>query len=216
MNLTEYGRILLRRGWIMLLLAVLAAGSAYVASARQDPVYRATQVMLVQPSRNDLGLTEATNRLMRQYVAYLDSTLRAQEVIDRLNLDLLPEQLKGIATITPNQNNLTIQIDIDLYSGDLANDIARTWGDLLVEYRNQENQEVRREDRIDASPQDNPTFALLRPRPRVNALAGGVLGILLGGVVVFVLEYLDSTIIRRRDDVERSTGLPVLASVPDS
>jgi capsular polysaccharide biosynthesis protein len=49
----------------------------------------------------------------------------------------------------------------------------------------------------------------------VNALAGGVLGLLLGGVIVFVLEYLESSIVRRREDIERSMDMPVLAAIPD-
>jgi uncharacterized protein involved in exopolysaccharide biosynthesis len=59
MNLIDYGRILLRRGWIMALLAVIAAVSAYVLSSRQTPEYRATQMVLIQPARTDNGLTLA-------------------------------------------------------------------------------------------------------------------------------------------------------------
>lgn len=215
MNLLDYARILIRRSWIIILLAGIAAVSAYILSARQQPVYRSSQIVLIQPSRNDLGLTEATNRLMLSYEQYLNSTFRAQEIIDRLNLDMTPQQLKGIATIDANQNNLTMRIDIDLYSGDLANDIAREWGNLLVEYRNEQNQLVRREDRIDAALQDLPTYALLRPRPEVNAVAGAVLGLLLGTVIVFILEWLESSVVRSREDIERSIDLAVLANIPD-
>ena len=37
---------------------------------------------------------------------------------------------------------------------------------------------------------------------------------LLGGVFVFVLEYLESNIVRSKNDVERLLELPVLAAVP--
>ena len=33
--------------------------------------------------------------------------------------------------------------------------------------------------------------------------------------VVFVLEYVESSIVRRREDIERVLDLPVLASIPD-
>ncbi len=42
MNLIDYGRILLRRDWITLLLAAIAAASARFLNSRQTPVYRAT------------------------------------------------------------------------------------------------------------------------------------------------------------------------------
>lgn len=214
MNLLEYGRILWRRGWIMVLLAVIAAASAYFLSSRQTPIYRSTQLVLIQPSRNDLGLTEATTRLMESYVVYLNSSDRAQEVINTLNLDMLARDLQGKATIAANRNNLTVQIDIDLPDGELANDVARTWGNLLVQYRTAENQTVRQEDRIDALLPDGARYRLLQPNILINTLAGAIIGFLLGGIVVFVLEYLESSVVRQREDIERQLELPVLATIP--
>lgn len=214
MNLMDYVNIVLRRGWIMLLLAVIAAGSAFVLSKQQTPVYRSTQRVLMQPTRADLGLTEASKTLLGNHVAWLDSEFRAQEIIDRLHLDMTPAQLKSAVTIASDPLNLTIQIDADMPDGDLANDVAREWGNRLIEYRNEENQRARREDHINASLQDNARYTLLRPQPVINTIAGAILGLLLGGVIVFILEYLESSVVRSRDDLERSAGIPVLATVP--
>jgi len=54
MLLLDYGRILLRRGWVILLLAVLAAGSAYLISTRITPVYRSIQRVLIEPARSSV------------------------------------------------------------------------------------------------------------------------------------------------------------------
>jgi capsular polysaccharide biosynthesis protein len=62
--------------------------------------------------------------------------------------------------------------------------------------------------------QDVARYTLLRPRPLINAAAGAILGLLLGGIIVFVLEYLESSIVRSREDVERSLDIPVLAAIP--
>jgi len=214
MNLMDYASILLRRGWIMILLAVIAAASAWFLSQRQTPIYRSTQRVLMQPTRADFGLTEASKTLLGNHVAYLDSEFRAQEVIDNLRLDMTPGDLKNKVTIAPDPLNLTIQIDVDLPDGDLANDVAREWGNLLIQYRNEENQRARREDHINARLQDVARYDLLRPRPTINAAAGAILGLLLGGVIVFVLEYLESSVIRNRDDLERSAAINVLAAIP--
>lgn len=216
MNLVEYGRILLHRGWIMLLLAILTAGAAYVLSAQETPVYRSTVKVLVIPARSDFGLAQTSKFQLSQFRAYLDSSLIARQVIDKLQLDMTPDQLMSAVTIAADDLSLSLQIDVDLTDGDLANRVARTWGEELVIYRNEENQKNRREDRIDARLQDDPRYDLLRPRPAINAAAGGVLGLLLGGVIVFVLEFLESSVIRHRDDVERTLELPVLATIPDS
>ena len=56
-------------------------------------------------------------------------------------------------------------------------------------------------------------MALLRPNVRINVIIGAVAGLFLGAIIVFVLEYLESNIIRRRDDLLRNE-IPVLAAVP--
>jgi capsular polysaccharide biosynthesis protein len=213
MSLTDYGRILLRRGWIMGLLAALAGVSALLFSQTQTPIYRATQLVLIQPSRNDLGLAEATIRLINSYVVYLNSTSIAQRVIDDLRLDMTAEALKSAATIVPDRDRLTVQIDVDLADPNVAGRVAEAWGNMLVAYRNRENQTVRQEDRINALLPDR-SIGLLRPNRTVNTLVGVLLGALVGGVIVFAMEYLESGIVRRREDVER-LEIAVLATVPD-
>ena len=93
MNLIDYGSILIRRGWIMLLLGIIAAGAAFIFSRQMTPVYRATQKVLIVPSRSDFGLTQAAKQTLNNHVAYLDSSRRAAEVIDRLQMDMIPQQL---------------------------------------------------------------------------------------------------------------------------
>lgn len=214
MNLIDYGRIALRRGWIMLLLAAIAAGSAYALSGLQTPLYRASQIILIQPARTDLGLAEGLLRLMNSYQVYLGSSERAQEVIDRLQLDMLADDLLSRVQIVSNRENLTVQIDVTLPDGPVAAEVARTWGDILVAFREADNQTLRQEDRVRATLPDKAAWGLFSPNRTLNTIAGGVLGLLLGGVVVFVLEYLESSIVRRRDDIERALDLPVLAAIP--
>ncbi|MBK8020697.1 MAG: hypothetical protein IPK19_04510 [Chloroflexi bacterium] len=215
MSLIDYGRILLRRGWIMLLLAAIAAGSAYALSRIQTPTYRATQLVLIQPSRADLGLAEGLLREMNSYQVFLRSSERAQEVIDALRLDMLADSVLGATQITVNRDNLTVQIDVTLENGDLAAQIARQWGDLFAEYRERDNQTRRQEDRVRAILPDKATYSLYSPRTSLNVIAGAVLGFVVGGVLVFVLEYLESAIVRRREDVERLIEQPMLAVIPD-
>jgi len=45
-------------------------------------------------------------------------------------------------------------------------------------------------------------------------LAGGVLGALLGVIILFALEWLESDVVRSNEDVERYIGLPVIGSIP--
>jgi capsular polysaccharide biosynthesis protein len=219
MRIQDYIRILRRRGWIMLLLAVLTAAAAFGFSQireRRSPVYRSTITILVQPSRTDFGQAQAAKVLLRSYVAWMDSNYRAQDVIDTLQLDMTPEQLREDVTIASDDSRLTIQIDVDHEIGDVANDIARTWADVFIQWRNEENQRVLREDRIEAVIIDDPRYRLYQPNTKINTAAGGILGLLIGFGVVFALEYMESGIIRSPEDVSRALSTPVLGVIPPS
>ena len=177
MNLIDYGTILIRRGWIMLLLGLIAAGAAFFFSRQMDPVYRATQKVLLVPSRSDFGLTQAAKQTLNNHVAWLDSTLRAAQVIDDLQLDMIPQQLRADVRIAPDLDSLLIQIDVENKDADQAARIAQRWGQLLVEYRNDLNQQARREDRIEAALQDEPLRARARPNVLINTLVGLIAGV---------------------------------------
>ncbi len=221
MNVIEYGRILWQRGWIVLVLAVLGALAGVAFSALVTPVYRSSQAILIVPSRSDFGLTQAAVQLLNSRVAYLSSDLLAAQIIDQLALDMPPAFLRSRTTVTPNRDNLTIQVDVDLEAptpedaARLINPITSAWSAALIRYQDELNQQARSEDRIRAQVQDNPKITLLRPNRLVNGVVGLVGGLFLGAVLVFVLEFLESNIIRRREDLERSTGLAVLAVVPE-
>ncbi|MCL4254994.1 MAG: hypothetical protein KJ043_14615 [Anaerolineae bacterium] len=214
MALTDYVRILVRRGWIMLILAGLAGGAAFLISRGQTPVYRSTQLVLIQPSRADLGLAEASVRLVTPLTVYLNSRERAQDIIETLRLDMTPDELLGNSYFAADQLRLTVQIDVDNSDGELGNLIAQAWGQELVDYRNAINQRSRREDRVDAVLVDFPRYSQQAPRPTISLAIGAILGLVLGGIIVFVLEYAESGVIRTAQDLTRSVDEPLLASIP--
>jgi capsular polysaccharide biosynthesis protein len=207
--------IVVRRWWLIALVVIIAAGSAYVISRSQPDVYRSTQLILIQPSRSDFGLTEASRLLLEPAVVYLNSTLRAQEIIDALELPFTAQDLKDRTTIASDNLRMVIQVDVDMPDASLGSRVAKAWGDALVEYRRQLNQIAEQADRVVAVLPDVPQSRQIAPQPLISGIAGAVLGLLLGIVLAFVLEFLESGVIRRRDDLERSARISVLASIPD-
>ncbi len=217
MQLQTYLKILWRRGWIMILLAVLTAAAAFGFSLiirERAPLYKSTVKILVQPAQTDFGQAQAAKQLLGPYEAWLNSTYRAADVIDNLQLDMTPAELLSDVRIAGDLNQLVLRIEVEHPNGDVANDIAREWAGLFIQWRNQENEEVRREDRIDAEILDDPVYGIERPKIAINTAAGGILGFLIGLGIVFVLEYLESGIIRSPDDVDRVLAIPVLSAIP--
>ncbi len=216
MNPMDYARILLRRGWIVVLAVILVTGSAFVFSKIQTPVYRSTQLILIEPARNDFGLTQTLVDLLNSYQKWMQTRTLAGQVIDTLKLDLTPDQLVGVVSIVPERNSDSISVDVDMTNGEVANKVARTYGELFRQWRVQQSEPLQLQDRINAELLDTPSYHLIKPTTQTNVLAGALLGVLIGGVIVFLLETLSANIMRRGLDIERYLELPVLGSIPES
>jgi capsular polysaccharide biosynthesis protein len=214
MPISEYLRILRQRGWIIVVSSIMTAASALLFSVIQSPVYQSTVVVLVQPARTDFGLTQSAKLLLDSYVAFLDTDTAASKVIDTLKLDVMPQTLRGDIHIASEAQRFLIRIEVENQHGDLANDIAQKWAELLVQWRHEENQKMRREDRVTAIILDKPRYELDHPKKGVNTAAGGILGMLIGAIIVLVIQYIDSGIIRTRYDIERQIKLSVLGIIP--
>ncbi|MCC7206538.1 MAG: hypothetical protein IT323_04490 [Anaerolineae bacterium] len=214
MNLSDYVRILARRGWIILLAMLLTAAAALIFSRMQTPIYRATQPILIAPARNDFGLAQTLKQLMASWVVRLDAEARAGEVIEALSLDMTPAQLKSNVTVSSDLNTLIINVDVDMTDGPTAARVANTYGQQFIQWRNEKNAPIRLEERINAELIDTPNYGLYRPNTAVNVAAGALLGLILGGMVVFLWEVTSLNTVRYAADVERELGLPVLGALP--
>ncbi len=60
MDLREYARVLLKRGWVIVLIALVGAIGAYGFSKLQHPIYRSVITLSATPTRpSDYGQTLA-------------------------------------------------------------------------------------------------------------------------------------------------------------
>ncbi len=214
MKIQEYLRVLRRRGWIILVAAAITAASALVFSKLQTPVYRSSIVVSIQLARPDLSLTQSAKQLLRSYANVMHSEKRASAVIETLGLYMDPRDLKGNVKIVADDSIMAIKIDVDDADGEVANQIANTWAQLLVQWRDEQNSRQDKEERVYAEVIDLASYRLLRPRTSINVAAGGGLGLVLGMVVVLLLEWLEAGVLRDPRTVEAETGLTLIGVIP--
>ena len=221
MEIQTYLKILRRRWWILVLLPLITAVSAFGVSkflmseyVQGYPVYRATVQLSVEPARPDWGLVGSVKQLLLNFVVRLDTKLMAQRIIDAAKLDMQADDLRSMWRISSDESNFTIRIEVDNPDPIVAQDIARIMAELFVQDRRDWNQNQDRRDQIDVQQVDEVRWYLSKPNTRVNTLAGGVFGLALGGGIVALLEWLEAAYVRTRDDLERTAGLPVLGAIP--
>lgn len=216
MDLREYGRVLVRRGWIVLVVAVVGVLGALLFSRLQTPIYRSTIKLTVQPSRNsDYGQTLAIKNLLRLYAQQLQTKTLAHQVIDQLQLDVAPEKFLGGIEVSPSDADLTLEVAVKDANMDMVPRIVQTLAENFVIFHQQENLQMDQTDRIVVGILDNATPPeKFSPKTTINVIAGGILGALAGVIAIFVIEYIQSGYIRTTEDVEHFLKLTVLGTIP--
>lgn len=216
MELHDYWRILVRRGWIVVLAMLITAASAYFWSKAQVPVYQSTVYINVRPARLDWGLQQTIKQVMRNYARQIKSVSMAQRVIEDHELDLSPYALVEKINVSPIESDLLLQIDVRDTDPVVAAEIANSVAEEFVAEIEVFNTKQRQEDRVEVSILDYAQpGALFSPKTKINTVAGALLGAVVGGLIVLVLEFLDDTI-KTPDDVKRHVGadLMVLGTIP--
>jgi capsular polysaccharide biosynthesis protein len=214
MELYDYFRILRQRGWLIILLMLLTAAAAYGFSRIQTPVFQSSLRLLVSPSRTDFGQAQAAKVLLTSYEQWLYSSYQAQAVINKLQLDMTAGELLSDVRVSSDGNSFVINLTVENTDPNLANDIARAWGEELIMWQNEKNDRLRLEDRITIEFIDDPQAGLDRPKTMINTAAGAAFGLFIGVGLLFLLEWIASGVMRRREDIERYLEIPVIGSIP--
>ncbi len=215
MELKDYLGILKRRGWIMLVALLLTAAAAYGLSGLQKPLYRATVELNVEPARPDWGLSNTLKDLMRLYAANITTDKMAARVIAREQLDMSPDTFRSKIRVNPDASTYTIRIDAEDTDPKVAMQLAQATAEEFALERQERNKTLDKRDRIDVTIRDNVRYASkIRPKPKVNAVAGGILGLIIGALIVFFLEWAEADILRTPEDTEKALEVPVLGALP--
>jgi capsular polysaccharide biosynthesis protein len=198
---------------VVVLVAVSAAASAFVYARLQTPVYRST-VRLEVSARFDNGQQLALERLLPQLAQRVRTSEVAREVDARLQLDLGADAILSRLRAEAVGQSGQIHIEADDVDPGRAEAIVFETARVFEEQHAARNQGVPSQDRAIVSILDRPAAArLVWPQSRVVLGVAALLGLLVGGVLAFGLEYLDDTL-KSAEDVERTLGLHTLGRIP--
>ena len=215
MTIQEYIRVLQRRGWMTVVAVILAAGGAFGISLLQRDMFRATVYVSTVPARPDWGLGNTAKDLMRNFAANLQTPEIAQRVIDRAQLDMNPYDFLAHVNVVAESSDFTIKIEARARDGEVAKLMAITLADEFVEERTAYYAQQDLNNRIEVKLRSRAIgYDQYQPKPLVNAIAGGALGLLLGITLVLVLTWLEADLLRTPAALERALGIPVLGAIP--
>ena len=211
----EYGGVIRRYGWIVVLAVVLAGLLSYGVSFFQEEMFRATVQVSTVPARPDWGLGNTAKDLMRNFALNLRTHEVANEVIARAQLDMHPNEFLRLTQVMPDSSTFTIQLEARSRDKIVAENMVKTWADWFVDERTAYYAQQDKRDRIEVKMVTRTIEAVpYQPRPLVNAIAGSVLGLLLGIGLILLIMLVESGLLRTKDSVERTLAIPVLGAIP--
>ena len=204
-----------KRILLIISLIILAIGIATILSFYYvTPLYQAqTQILVNQKTSSQETLwyqMELDMQLINTYNEIFTSDLILTQVIDRLDLNVTPGQLKAKISLSNVNDSKVVNIIITDEDHRQAVKIANS----LVEIVKREIPVLINVDNINvltyAKNVENPTP--IKPNKTLNIAIGATIGLFVSIGAVFLLEILDTTI-KSEKDVEEVLHIPMMGVV---
>lgn len=217
-SLREYFLILRKRMGLIILMTILSiTTSGLVSYFVLEPEYQTFTTLIVGKPKdyqnvdnkleyNDLLLNQ---KLVSTYGELVKTRIVADEVIKNLKLDMSYKEFREKVNVNLVKDTEIIKLEVmdtnPVLAAEIANETAQVFMENVKDIMMVENVQVIDEAQVPDIP--------IKPRPNLNMAIAGVLGLMVGIFLVFLLEYLDSTI-KTPDDIERYLNLPVIGTIP--
>lgn len=216
MEFKQYINIILKRLWLIITLVVVASGiSIYISYFALHPIYKADTTILIL-SQDNLRNPELYNDVMvgqqlaKDYAEIIRSRTVAEAVINELGLKEMTVQklIKGISVNLKDETSI-LRISAENENPEIAmkiaNSTAGVFSKRVIEIMGVKNVTI-----VDKAVKPE---APIGPQKLKNMALAIIAAILVGGVVAFLIEYLDNTI-KTAEDIEIFLGMNVIGIVP--
>ena len=216
-NIRELFQIVLKRWWIIVAAFLVAvAVSAIYSFFMLDPVYQSNTTIYIGKNEENSDTAISYNeiilndRLVKDYRELIISRRVTEMVIKDLGLaNMTSANLASRISVNSKQDTRFIAISVEdgnpELSKTIANKIAEVFKQQVVEIMEVENVQIIDPAILPESP--------VKPNGKLNLVIAGMMGIMLGMGVIFLIKYLDNTI-KTPEDVKKHLDLPVIGIIP--
>ena len=215
-SLQELIRTIKKYFFLILSLVILAVGIAGLWSYYfSTPIYQATTQILVNQQKSKQNQFNSQDiqmnlQLIETYNVIISSPIILSKVIDKLELDTSPDLLAKKIKVNSAQNSQVVNISVQDPNLRSAVDIANSTVEVFQE-------EIRTLMNVDNVKILSPAVKVknqipIKPDPILYMAVAGVIGLLLGIGITFLMDYLDITV-KTEQDVEMLTELPIMGLV---
>ncbi len=214
-DLRELFKMLTQKWWMIFICCIVTSGIAgYVSYTMLDNQYIADTTLFIGREKDslesiNLSTINISNQLISDYMEIAGSRLVSEKVIEELELNMSISQLRGNTSVSSKQGSRIFKISFTSSDPQLSADIANKLAQVIITQA-EEIIGVKNIQVIDKA--ITPKWPI-KPNRKINIIAAGIIGILLGIFSVFIIEFIDYTF-KRPEDIERILKLNVLGTIP--
>ena len=199
----DYLAIFRRRKWVIIGLPVMAAVITYILSATQSPVYQSSAAV-----NFDLATVSNIPYDPATYLATQARVARSTELARRVAKHVpgeTPGTFLANSSAEPQTGTYILQLKAFADTPDRARRLADAYAREFQLYEAPGKQSASKATILDPA----GAGAKIRPRPKRNAILGGLLGFVLGLGLAFLAEALDRRV-QSEDEIEGALAVPLL------
>lgn len=215
-SLKELFGIIKKRFVLIITIFVLAMTLAGLVSYYYlTPIFQAsTQILINQKEsqQNQFSSQDIdTNlQLINTYNVIIKTPFILSKVIDNLNLKTTPDLLYKQITVNSEQNSQVVNVSVedpDLQQAiDIANMTAEVFQEEIKTLMNVDNVNI-----LSPAVYTKDTHPI-KPNSILNVAIAGIIGLMIGIGITFLMEYLNTSI-KTEQDIAESLGLPILGLI---
>lgn len=199
---------------IILIPIVAVVVSALASYLLLTPIFQSSTQILVNQTNGDQQISQNEIRtnieIINTYTEIIREPIILDKVIEEASLTESVSQLRGMISVSPQNNSQVVRISVDheqpAQAALIANTVAEVFQREIVEIMNIDNVHILSYAEVGDSPSP------VAPNPTLNMAIAFVVGLMAAVGVAFLLEYLDTTV-KTEKDVEDLTELPILGIV---
>jgi capsular polysaccharide biosynthesis protein len=220
LSLGDAGRIIWKRMPIILLVAVLLTALVVGLSRLQTPVYEASsKALIVEERQKDAAAqplssqVDGLNQLAVVMIQVADSRRVAEATIDRLNLNITPDEFVNHLSSSQVSETPFIEIKYKDSNPETARRIVNTVPQVLPGQLSDVNLGTTGAITTKVFDPASTPSKPVSPDPLRNGFVAFVIGLMLGVGLAFLLDYRDKSW-RSPEEVEIISGVPTYALIP--